>query len=51
MQVFVTMGVAIASYGEIKFVVMGVILQVAAVALDSIRVILVQVLLQVCVLP
>ena len=42
------MGVAIASYGEIKFVVLGVILQVAAVLLESTRLILVQVLLQVC---
>ena len=47
-QIFLTMGVAIASYGEIKFVVLGVILQVAAVLLESTRLILVQVLLQVC---
>ena len=45
------MGVAIASYGEIRFVVLGVILQVAAVVLESTRLILVQVLLQVCALP
>ena len=48
-QVFVTIGVAIASYGEIRFVVLGVIIQVVAVALESVRVILVQVLLQVCI--
>ena len=50
MQVFVTIGVAIASYGEIRFVVLGVIIQIAAVALESVRVILVQILLQVCML-
>ncbi len=46
-QVIVTMGVALASYGEIRFVILGVILQVSATILESTRLILVQVLLQV----
>ena len=50
MQVIVTMGVALASYGEIRFVILGVILQVCATVLESTRLILVQVLLQVCLL-
>ena len=44
----VTAGVAIASYGELKLVMLGVILQLAAVATESTRLILVQILLQVC---
>ena len=48
MQVVVTTGVALASYGEIRFVILGVILQVSASVLESTRLILVQVLLQVC---
>ncbi len=50
MQVIVTIGVALASYGEIRFVILGVILQVCATVLESTRLILVQVLLQVCLL-
>ena len=45
-----TMGVALASYGEIRFVILGVILQVSATVLESTRLILVQVLLQVEIL-
>ncbi|CAL5221974.1 g4256 [Coccomyxa viridis] len=45
-MVIVTVGVAIASYGELKLVVLGVILQLAAVATESTRLILVQILLQ-----
>ncbi len=47
LQVIVTAGVAIASYGELTLVVLGVILQLAAVATESTRLILVQILLQV----
>ena len=47
MQVVVTVGVAIASYGEINFVVIGVILQLISVATESTRLTLVQILLQV----
>ena len=47
-QVVVTMGVALASYGEIRFVILGVILQVSATMLEATRLVLVQVLLQVC---
>ena len=46
-QVVITVGVAIASYGEITFVVLGVILQLASIATESTRLILVQMLLQV----
>ena len=46
-QVVVTVGVAIASYGEINFVVIGVILQLISVATESTRLTLVQILLQV----
>jgi hypothetical protein len=38
--------VAIASYGEINFVVLGVILQLISVATESTRLSLVQILLQ-----
>lgn len=48
MQVIVTVGVALSSYGEVRFVILGVILQVCATVLESTRLILVQVLLQVC---
>lgn len=47
LQVVVTIGVAIASYGEINFVVIGVILQLISVATESTRLTLVQILLQV----
>ena len=47
MQVVVTVGVAIASYGEINFVLIGVILQLISVATESTRLTLVQILLQV----
>ena len=47
LQVVVTVGVAIASYGEINFVVIGVILQLISVATESTRLTLVQILLQV----
>ena len=42
-----TVGVAIASYGEINFVVIGVVLQLISVATESTRLTLVQILLQV----
>lgn len=42
----VTIGVAIASYGEINFVVLGVVLQLISVASESMRLSLVQILLQ-----
>ncbi len=42
----VTVGVAIASYGEINFVVIGVVLQLLSVACESTRLTLVQILLQ-----
>ncbi|KAK9815201.1 hypothetical protein WJX73_010856 [Symbiochloris irregularis] len=45
-MVFVTAGVAIASYGEINFVVIGVFLQLLSVATESTRLTLVQILLQ-----
>ena len=47
LQVVVTVGVAIATYGEINFVVIGVILQLISVATESTRLTLVQILLQV----
>ena len=47
LQVVVTVGVAIASYGEINFVLIGVILQLISVATESTRLTLVQILLQV----
>ena len=40
-------GVAIASYGELNFVLIGVILQLISVATESTRLTLVQILLQV----
>lgn len=45
-MVVVGTGIAIASYGEILFVVVGVILQVASIATESVRLTLVQILLQ-----
>jgi len=48
-QIVVTIGVAIASYGEINFVVIGVILQLISVMTESTRLTLVQILLQVSV--
>lgn len=45
-QVVVTVGVAIASYGEINFVVLGVVLQLVSVLTESTRLTLVQILLQ-----
>lgn len=49
-QAVVTVGVAIASYGELTFVLMGVTLQLVAIGTESTRLILVQILLQVPVL-
>ena len=46
-QMVITTGVAIASYGEVKFVLFGMILQLLAVGTESTRLILVQILLQV----
>ena len=46
-QVVVAIGVAIASYGELNFVLIGVILQLISVATESTRLTLVQILLQV----
>ena len=43
----VTTGVAIASYGEINFVVIGVVLQLISVLTESTRLTMVQILLQV----
>lgn len=40
-------GIAIASYGEINFVWIGVVLQMSSVATESCRLTLVQILLQV----
>jgi len=45
-MIVVTIGVIIASYGEINFVVIGVLLQLASVATESTRLMLVQILLQ-----
>lgn len=42
-----TVGVGIASYGEINFVVIGVVLQLISVMTESTRLTLVQILLQV----
>ena len=47
-QMVITTGVAIASYGEVRFVLLGMILQLLAVGTESTRLILVQILLQVC---
>ena len=47
LQMVVTVGVAIASYGEINLVVIGVVLQLISVATESTRLTLVQILLQV----
>ena len=46
LQVVVTTGVAIASYGEINFVVIGVVLQLISVMTESTRLTMVQILLQ-----
>ena len=45
-MIIVTIGVIIASYGEINFVVIGVLLQLASVATESTRLMLIQILLQ-----
>ncbi len=45
-MIVVTIGVAIASYGEINFVLVGVILQLLSVMTESTRLTLVQILLQ-----
>ena len=45
-MIIVTIGVIIASYGEINFVVVGVLLQLASVATESTRLMLIQILLQ-----
>lgn len=45
-MVVVTIGVIIASYGEINFVVIGVVLQLLSVASESTRLMLIQILLQ-----
>ena len=46
-MIVVTVGVMIASYGEINFVVVGVMVQLASIASESTRLTLVQILLQV----
>lgn len=43
-MIVVSIGVAIASYGELNFVLMGVLLQLASVCTESTRLTLVQVL-------
>ncbi len=48
-MLLVTLGVAIASYGEINFHLVGVMYQMASIVSESIRLVLVQMLLQVCV--
>ena len=45
-MLIVTLGVAIASYGELNFHVLGVLLQLTAVLTESSRLTLVQILLQ-----
>ena len=45
-MIVITIGVVIASYGEINFVVIGVLLQLASVATESTRLMLIQILLQ-----
>lgn len=45
-MIVVTIGVIIASYGEINFVVIGVVLQLLSVASESTRLMLIQILLQ-----
>lgn len=45
-MLFVSLGVAIASYGEINFVVIGVVLQLISICTESTRLTLVQILLQ-----
>lgn len=45
-MVVVATGIAIASYGEIEFVAFGVILQLGSIATESVRLTLVQILLQ-----
>ena len=45
-MIIITIGVVIASYGEINFVVIGVLLQLASVATESTRLMLIQILLQ-----
>lgn len=45
-MIVVTVGVMIASYGEINFVVVGVMVQLASIASESTRLTLVQILLQ-----
>ena len=47
LQVVITVGVAVAAYGEIHFILFGVLLQLFSVATESIRLTLVQILLQV----
>eukprot|EP00891_Asterochloris_glomerata_P003318 jgi/Astpho2/3318/e_gw1.00054.52.1_t len=42
----VSLGVAIASYGELNFVVIGVVLQMCSICTESTRLVLVQILLQ-----
>ena len=43
----ITVGVMIASYGEINFILIGVLVQLASIASESTRLTLVQILLQV----
>jgi hypothetical protein len=50
-QVVVSVGVGIASYGELNFVAIGVMLQLISVATESVRLSLVQILLQARPLP
>ncbi len=42
----VSLGVAVASYGELNFVVIGVVLQLLSIVTESTRLVLVQILLQ-----
>lgn len=46
LQVVVSVGVGIASYGELNFVFFGVMLQLISIATESVRLSLVQILLQ-----
>lgn len=46
-MVLVTIGVAVASYGEINFNIVGVMFQMGAIMSESVRLVLVQILLQV----
>ena len=51
LQAVVSTGVGIASYGELNFVAVGVMLQLISVATESVRLSLVQILLQASLTP